>query len=42
MDNKGFSRVVLNPAAYIIPDTCPKVFLIAQVSCSLSALPLLA
>lgn len=41
VDNKGFSRVVLNPAAYIIPDTCPKVFLIAQVSCNLSALPLL-
>jgi len=31
VDTKGFSRVVLNPAAYVIPDTCPKIFLIAQV-----------
>jgi hypothetical protein len=26
----GFSRVVLNPAAYIIPKTSPKIFLIAD------------
>ena len=31
VDTKGFSRVVLNPATYIIPDTSPKIFLIAQV-----------
>ena len=31
VDTKGFLRIVLNPAAYVIPDTCPKIFLIAQV-----------
>ena len=31
VDKEGFSRVVLNPATYVIPDTSPKVFLIAQV-----------
>ena len=25
VDTKGYSRVVLNPAAYVIPDTSPKV-----------------
>lgn len=31
VDKEGFSRVVLNPATYLIPNTSPKVFLIAQV-----------
>ena len=32
VDSKGFSRVVLNPAAYRIPDKSPKVFIIATDS----------
>jgi hypothetical protein len=32
IDSKGFSRVVLNPAAYVIPETSPKVFIIAHDS----------
>ena len=42
VDSKGFSRVVLNPAAYIIPDNCPKVFLIAQASSFVLSCPVTA
>ena len=32
VDSHGYSRVVLNPAGYVIPDDSPKIFIIAQDS----------